>query len=116
MYDKETKNHNHMKKIIVGICIMAGLAGCASVDQQLAAGYGANIMARKATTDGLQFGKVTAAQGTAMLGYTDQARALLDTGYAARNTSKDQTLSYIQKAMKIINSVDSTLTAEGILK
>lgn len=95
---------------------MPMLASCASLDKQLAIGYGTNTMTRRIATDALNNKKITVVEAETVLKGTDKVREFLDLGYKFRNINKDSTKTYLHRAEDVLTSTDDLLIKKGLME
>lgn len=98
-------------RIRIYFLIAAALAGCASLapNDQLAAGYAAVTAVRDTSTRLLNQDRLSSAQGQAAGALADEARSLLDSGFALSKNNDAAALPDIALARDVLDRVETYL-------
>lgn len=93
-------------------CAQLGLQEADNLEKKLAYGYGQNTGFRQAATIGVNERKLSSAEGTAVLSFTDSIRVFLDAARVATDPVKAQT--NLTLALGVITQVQAYLNARGV--
>lgn len=98
--------------VLLAGCAQLGLAPADTFEKKLAYAYGQNKGFREAATQGVTQGGLSSAEGTAVLGFTDNTRVFLDAAKVATDPAKAQT--NLTLALGVLSQIQVYLNARGI--
>lgn len=98
--------------VLLASCAQLGLENADTFEKKLAYAYGQNTGFRQAAALGVNQRSLSSAEGTAVLGFTDNTRVFLDAAKVATDPVKAQT--NLTLALGVLTQVQQYLHARGV--